>query len=156
MRIDHNQDGISHINVYSKGRTELGRLLSNFAHTPFVHPAHGRFASVEGYWYWLSCKNDRLKELYGYLAKKVGRELGGQDWVDGAAFRQNVRKAISCKIEQNPNISRLLAESTLPLTHYYVYGQSHNAKVINVTQGVWIIDHIESIRASLNEKDTTT
>lgn len=28
------EDGITHINVYSKGATELGRLLTNFAHTP--------------------------------------------------------------------------------------------------------------------------
>ena len=27
------EDGYNHINVYSKGKTELGRWLSNFAHT---------------------------------------------------------------------------------------------------------------------------
>ena len=152
MRIDHNQDGISHINVYSKGRTELGRLLSNFANTPFMHPAHGKFASVEGYWYWLSCKEDTLKELYGYKAKKVGRELGGEDWLDDAAFRMNVCTAITCKLEQNPYISKMLAETDLPLVHYYLFGNNYNPKVIVPSQGLWIINHIESIRADLCSK----
>jgi len=152
MRIDHNQDGVSHINVYSKGRTELGRLLSNFAHTPFVHPVHGRFASVEGYWYWLSCKEDILKELHGYRAKKVGRELGGEDYQDGAAFKMNICTDINCKIEQNPNISRMLEEIDLPLVHYFIYGSGYNPKIVVPTQGLLVINHIESIRATLCSK----
>jgi hypothetical protein len=54
MDIKPSEDGVTHINVYSRGNTELGRLLSNFAHTPFSHPEFGEFASVEGFWYWLS------------------------------------------------------------------------------------------------------
>lgn len=34
-------DGITHINLYSKSRTVLGRQLSNFAHSPFKHPKYG-------------------------------------------------------------------------------------------------------------------
>lgn len=45
-------DGIDHINVYSQGKTKLGRLLSNFANTPFEIPGLGRFQSVESYWYY--------------------------------------------------------------------------------------------------------
>ena len=44
--IDPKLDGIEHINIYSKGKTELGRLLTNFAQTPFIHPEYGRFESV--------------------------------------------------------------------------------------------------------------
>jgi hypothetical protein len=47
MDIKPSEDGVTHINVYSRGNTELGRLLSNFAHTPFSHPEFGEFASVE-------------------------------------------------------------------------------------------------------------
>lgn len=35
MNFKPEMDGIDHINVYSKGKTELGKLLSNFARTPF-------------------------------------------------------------------------------------------------------------------------
>ena len=45
-------DGVDHINVYSKGATELGRFLTNMNNIP-VNTKHGRFQSVEGYWHWL-------------------------------------------------------------------------------------------------------
>lgn len=76
---DPAMDGVDHINVYSRGRTGLGRVLTNFAHTPFTVPEHGTFASVEGYWYWLQCPagaaRERLRPLHGHRAKQIGREL---------------------------------------------------------------------------------
>lgn len=39
-------DGIDHINIYSKGKTELGCLLSNFAFSPFTIN-NDTFPSVE-------------------------------------------------------------------------------------------------------------
>ena len=47
------EDGITHINIYSKGQTELGKMLSNFAKFP-IQTVDGNFMSVEGYWYFLS------------------------------------------------------------------------------------------------------
>jgi hypothetical protein len=35
---DPTTDGIDHINIYSKGYTKLGRLLSNFTKSEFTHP----------------------------------------------------------------------------------------------------------------------
>ena len=32
--IDPSKDGIDHINIYSKGKTELGKYLSNFTYAP--------------------------------------------------------------------------------------------------------------------------
>lgn len=47
-------DGVNHINIYSKGVTLVGRVLSNF-HTPAeaYETTHGTFASLEGYYHWL-------------------------------------------------------------------------------------------------------
>ena len=44
-------DGMTHINVYSKGKTEIGRWLSNFAYSPIDLGNEGYFSSIEGYWY---------------------------------------------------------------------------------------------------------
>ena len=57
-------DGIDHINIYSKGKTSLGRWLSNFAKSP-IETEDGHFDSIEGYWYWywLSSKDDTLRAL---------------------------------------------------------------------------------------------
>jgi hypothetical protein len=32
------QDGTTHINIYSKGKTELGRFLTNFAYIGIGYP----------------------------------------------------------------------------------------------------------------------
>lgn len=47
-------DGVNHINIYSKGVTSVGRVLSNF-YTPSepYDTAHGTFVSLEGYYHWL-------------------------------------------------------------------------------------------------------
>ena len=136
-------DGITHINVYSKGKTELGRFLSNFAKAPFVHPVDGYFNSVEAYWYWLSTKDDSLRETYGFRAKELGRALGGKDWLDDDSFKTKIKDAIYLKIATNIRMFKEFKENTLPLKHYYVYG---GTKVVEPKEGKWIIDYIETLR----------
>ena len=70
----YTEDGIDHINIYSRGHTELGQYLSNFAYTP-IQTEDGRFYSIEGYWYWLNTHNDKLRLLYGFKARSFGKEL---------------------------------------------------------------------------------
>lgn len=140
LGINPDKDGVDHINVYSKGKTELGRLLTNFAKTPFVHPKYGEFSSIEALWYWLSCKEDKLRPLHGFQAKKVGRECGGEDWVDDEEFKKTIIEGIACKLEQNPDILKLLKNNTLPLKHYYNY----NGKVVEPKNGKWVLDYLET------------
>lgn len=61
VKYDPKMDGVTHINIYSKGKTQLGRVASNFAYFPFEIPNDGRFSSVEGYWHWLGLE-ENLKE----------------------------------------------------------------------------------------------
>jgi len=56
------KDGIDHINLYSRGHTELGQYLSNFAYTP-IQTEDGRFNSIEAYWYWLNTHNCLIIEM---------------------------------------------------------------------------------------------
>ena len=77
--IDPNLDGITHINVYSGSRTELGRMLSNFC-LEEIYTKDGRFMSVEAYWFWLGispdCKErECMRDLFGYQAKAKGTYL---------------------------------------------------------------------------------
>lgn len=120
------EDGITHINIYSGGETELGRGLSNFAHTPFECP-DGHFESVEGYWHWLhaegSPEREELRTLYGAEALNRGRKIrAGRYMEDQAVFKGKIVKAIQCKLDAHPALRQLLAESTLPFAHYYVMG----------------------------------
>lgn len=142
------RDGVDHINAYSAGRTPLGRWLSNFAFAPMELNPHGYFASMEGYWYWLSCEPgsaETLRKLHGPEAKRVGRQLRGQDWPVLPHFQTWVLRAINAKVTQSPGWADALRRSTLPIVHYYAKGPH----VVAVEQGLWIWEHYEALRAAL-------
>lgn len=144
-------DGVNHINVYSKGLTKLGRGLSNFASIPFDHPVDGRCASVEGYWYFLKTGRlyPHLKELSGVSAKKEGKKYPSIELSD---FIIQIKQAITCKILQNEKLREDVKASTLPFVHYYVYYGAHgDFKVIPVGGDQWMMEHLEAIRADLRE-----
>lgn len=136
-------DGQDCINIYSKGETELGRFLSNFTKHPIL-TEDGKFNSIEGYWYWLGCiheNKDKLRGLSGFLAKKVGKELGSPDWLDSEDFKNKIKKAIDVKLATAPeNIKTMFRENKLPYKHYYVYG----GKQVNVPKADWIVEYISS------------
>jgi len=101
------EDGITHINIYSKGKTEIGRFASNFAFSPF-ECEDGKFDSIEGYWYWLTInpsnpRRDELRKLYGFEAKRIGRELRGKDWNLDEEFKKKICNAIKIKFEEYLN-----------------------------------------------------
>ena len=131
-------DGIDHINIYSKGQTELGRLLSNFAETPFEHPLFGYFESVEGFWYWSKTgkMHDDLRYLSGYDAKAIGKKYKE---VFNPAFEKEIKECITLKIEQNRTLFEMLKASTHPFTHYYVYED----KIEEPKGNKWEEQHIE-------------
>ena len=137
-------DGVDHINVYSKGHTKLGIWLSNFSKSPIVLETHGAFESIEGYWYWLGCRDERLRQVYGYNAKKLGKSI--ERIYSEPNFEELIKRAIDIKLKSNKEILILFASSTLPFTHYYEYGQ----KKIDAGYG-WIINHLEQRRKLLKE-----
>lgn len=144
-------DGIDHINIYSKGKTSLGRWLSNFAKSP-IETEDGHFDSIEGYWYWLSSKDDTLRSLSGWEAKSYGRSIGARDWLDENAFKDKIKRAIRLKLDNNPERLNELKICNLPLTHYYVY----NDKIVRVPKADWIIDFLESIKSENNLTEQKT
>jgi hypothetical protein len=113
------KDGVDHINVYSKGKTELGRLLTNFADTPFKHPVYGWFRTVEGFWYWLKTggMHEELRDVLGWEAKMLGKKWPA---VEVEYFDQKIKTAIRSKLIHHPEILRMLLDNKLPLAHYYV------------------------------------
>ena len=142
-------DGTRHINIYSQGKTPLGRMLSNFFRFRFTCE-DGTFESVEGYWHWLGIKEcqekDVLKHMYGYEAKKTGEELKrriGKHHVD--RFCEKVLGAIWLKIKSSTQYFGDTRLNSLPLEHYYNF----SGKIIDVkTKYLWLIDGIDEMRRS--------
>jgi hypothetical protein len=140
-------DGVDHINVYSKGKTSIGRWLSHFTCAKFEHPRFGRFLSVEGFWYWRlteeSPQRERLRLLSGWAAKQAGRDLARREDPDSAEFRRDVIEAEIAKLEAHPAKRAEFMATTLPLAHYYEYP---SGRVIGGAQ--WVIAELEKIRAA--------
>lgn len=148
--LDPKEDGISHINVWSRGQTTLGRKLTNFAHTPFTHPRFGPFESMEGFWYWLAtgCQYDHLRQLWGYLAKQEGKKLEKVSCVD---FEELICEGIYHKVLQTDSLVLPMAHSDLPFYHYYWYGDLVNGKykVVVPESGYFQMAYLEDLRFHL-------
>jgi hypothetical protein len=160
-RIDYHprEEGVTHINILSRAKTELGQILSNFAKTPFDHPEYGHFSSVEGFWYWLSTgkQANQLRSMHGFQSKKYGRmvreELAKANKILILPnFEGEIKHAIFCKITQNPHIREMLRACRLPLTHYYTWGEGNNVKISYPEQYAWIHEYIQDVRDWLNGK----
>ena len=151
-------DGITHINIYSAGETELGRALSNFSYFPFEMPEDGHFNCIEGYWYWLlipesNPRRNDLRVCQGHIAKQLGRDLL-REYINAPplvtpapVFKKKILTAIRMKAE-NPKLRKMLVESSLPFDHYYVYGN----KKVKPSEHWWVIEEWELIRQELKAK----
>lgn len=150
LHFNPEEDGKTHINTYSRGRTKLGRSLSNFARYPFIHPEDGYFESVEGYWYYISTNRqfDDLRIVSNYDAKKLGQQLSkkhGRRYFD-EKDKNDVLEAIRCKLRQNKDLLKEFTYSTLPFVHYYVYGDKNNYKIQTFPEYQYVMDEMERIR----------
>ncbi len=136
-------DGCTHINVYSKGATELGRLLAHFTYSPFVHPYYGPFNSMEGFWYYIKARkpDDALRTLHGWEAKEYGKKL---EHIRRPNFKELIVDANYHKVMQNPRLRDLMVASMLPFDHYYLYGPG---KILIRPKGFeWLVGGFENIR----------
>lgn len=145
-RLKVEEDGITHINIYSKGKTELGRLLSNFSKCDLSLP-EGDFKSVEGYWYYLGKRDDRLKKSYGFAAKKLGDSLPDQTRLSQEEFQNKIKSAIIQKIIKNKRLYEMVINNKLKYEHYYVYGSEKspsNPKIIDAGYK-WLVDFFNEL-----------
>lgn len=145
MTWNHEEDGITHINVYSKGKTSLGRFLTNFHDTGNIRTPDGYFRSIEGYWYWLSCGDNKLRNLSGFAAKTYGREARAKDWPEewDNEFKVKISKAIEYKLFASTDyLGEILNSPDVPFVHYYVYGKD---KIVPVKGCKWVLDKIYSV-----------
>jgi hypothetical protein len=160
-------DGVTHINIYTKGATKLGRLLTNLADTPVTIDFEGtefHFKSLEGFWYfyvmWKHTKEEyeEFCNYTGFEAKKIGKQYVEELDIDTItitsrkAFKKRFSEAIKSKLRQNrKEIFPLLAASELPFAHYYYFGDIKNPKVQALPHHDWQLEVFEEARASLKK-----
>ncbi|MGL5398255.1 MAG: hypothetical protein ACRDBQ_23770 [Shewanella sp.] len=160
------EDGVTHINVYSGGKTNLGRFWSNFHHSNTMTP-HGLFSSLEGYYHYLKVLRsvieakksveqlgihyqlEKLKSVYGKAAQQAGRELRKHlaslgiytldvpdEW-----FNANFKEALVNKLNDDKQMQVEVFDNQLPYLHYYVMGKN----VFYKEHFSWLTEQINSV-----------
>lgn len=152
-------DGITHVNVYSKSRSPLGRLLSNFAYTPVTIDGL-LFESIESWWYWTKMNKinegslfplftpeqlDEIRVKIGADAKEFFRSLYKEDSSEFSPKKEELKMAYLSKLEHHPHIKEMLLKNTLPLAHYYMMWD----KQIDADSTLWTAQLWEEIRIEL-------
>jgi hypothetical protein len=140
------EDGVNHINIFSRGKTELGVFASNFPRYPFKHPQYGMFDSMEGFWHWASTgkQHDVFRKLSGLEAKNMAKQFIR---VENPDFHEEIKFAIECKFNAYPLFKMKLTMNKLPLLHYFVFKGKDNGSDIVVDQPkfMWQVKHIEAL-----------
>ena len=126
------------LNIASYSDDPRARLLSAFAHTPFVlrcGEREIRCESVEGFWQGLkfpedSAERERVFGLWGLDAKRAGASAPSSEAIDfcgervargGPAHHALAERATRAKLGQNEEVRRALIETVgLTLTHELV------------------------------------
>lgn len=145
-KLNPNNDGVTHCNIWTKSRHSLGRKLSNLSPHGFLHEDHGWFECLEGYWYWLAtgCRHEQFKTMSGWDAKSIGSKM---DRVEMPDFQERFKEGMRLRLEQNELLRLDLINSTLPFEHYYVYGDRDTGKVIDVkARHQWQLDFYDEYR----------
>ena len=140
---DCNNDGRDHINVYSQGRTQLGVFLSNWYRYPMILGDLGRFESVEGLWYYLSRRDERLRNMSGYAAKRLGSSLPKVATLSDEMFKEIIKMALKKKVAGGPFYFQFV-NSVLPFDHYYLF----NTRQVDA-ENKWLIEYLEELRSEL-------
>lgn len=161
-------DGIDHINAYSKARTKIGRKLTNYSKSPFEHHLFGNFESMEGFWFWLASgkQYNNLRKVYGFNAHELGRVCLNEmtyNNTENSVFRKHIIEATEAKFRCNPDLlQELVNTGDLPIVHYYYDYKERDlqkAKVTYLERHQWQMDVIMDIRSKtqkwMKEKNIT-
>ena len=142
------EDGVDHVNIYSKGATDLGRWLSNWTEFELQDSELGSFRSIEGLIFWLGSHDDKLRKMSGYEALKYGKSVDKKIRLPKEEFRQIIVRAMWTKVTSNKKMFYELLKSDLPFVHYYNY----SGKKISVPAWDWQVDEWEAIRSELKRR----
>jgi hypothetical protein len=142
MQFDPREDGITHINIYSRANTSLGKALSNW--TPCtIKTSIGEFRSIEGLIFFMGSFDDRLRKAVGFEAKQLGEKLDRGIRLPDDIFKKIIIEGMKSKlIYLDKKLFEEFFMSKLPLTHYYRY----DTKVIEIPKWQWQVEEWEKIR----------
>lgn len=141
------EDGVTHINIYSKGQTLLGQSLSNWSDCR-IEISIGYFRTIEGLIFYLGSFDEALRFATGTRAKQYGERNDKGIRLPEDIFKRFIVEAMWAKVEKDPGLKQALIYSTLPFDHYYIF----NGKKIRPENWAWQIEEWEKIRKELKNE----
>lgn len=147
-------DGVNLINIYSKGKTSLGRRLTNMHHFTFRYD-NIEFISVEQAWHFYKfcghpeIANQILQFKNSFECLKFARANKQEDsaeYVQTPIFQELMKDVIRTRIECDIELQNMLRNSWLPFEHYYVYGDKIQDQRDKYG---WLIEIFEDYRTEL-------
>lgn len=168
--INPKEDGKTHINVYSKGKTSLGRALTLMNNNK-IFTRHGEFVSFEAYYhflkfyfaYQLDCSTSKFEDppyfvirdilMYekcqnakerSYYLKKNGlwKDMDFSKYSRLPEFRERIYAAQLYRLKTNKWYKENFLLNDLPFLHYYIY----SGKVVLATNHQWVAEQLNYIR----------
>lgn len=152
-----NEDGKTHINIHPRGKTRLGRLLSDESRIPVTSEWCGRFDTEAGFKAWLSnfiredhdsvksC-NDKWNMLRTMKGSVVKHRSGTLSPSDIESLKDNMIKAVASKIIASDFLTaELLNGQDLVFKSYAVWHVDGQVKVSHDTKDAWKVDAMQDI-----------
>ncbi|AWY10114.1 hypothetical protein [Vibrio phage VP-1] len=155
-------EGISHINMYSQSKLEVGRVLSNFYRYEGVAVVNGHevcYNTIEGLWQYLKTGNIELLFMEGREAKNAAKKMKVlppvNRKVDHEQFHDIIFTAMKRKIAGHPYHLQFLKNNPLPIVHYYVcLGSNKAIQYKDDCVGLAILNEvIQDIKGNYHEKN---
>jgi hypothetical protein len=151
--IDQTQDGVTHINIYSKGATWLGKFLSHRTLCE-LNMSEGKFLCVSAYWYYLTCKEDsRLNRVHDWETELLATQLTAlpkKQQLPAAELQAKIKKALDAKLKWSEYWKEEFTESTLPFLQYYLDAEGN---VVDESRKYrWLLNHLEARRTLLQQR----
>lgn len=133
------------LNVWSRDEEEIGRLLSNFAHTPFVLDGLA-YESIEGFYASILLehnveKQKRARGLHGMKAKRCIPKNKPESFtymeevimLGSSEHHDLLKRALRAKLEAHPDIvEAFVATLPRPITHETGFPHNPDAEFSHV------------------------
>lgn len=144
-------DGISHINMFIEGKTDLGACLSLDFIAKFTHPEFGDFSSLTAFHYFITRPviDDSIRHMQPRDIRAKVRHIraGGEDTVNPVNYRALMLEAMYKRIMSLGGLKKMVEESTLSFELYLPRIGDQAAR--RQTTAHWIIPGMEIIREAI-------
>ena len=144
--MDIGEDGVTHINIWDHGKTEIGKLLSHSSELSFKHDVFFNFRTMDCFWHYIRSqeRDDHIRDMSPRALKEFSKKLTPVRVVN---FRAIIMDANYQKVMQYPVLVSAMMESTVPFECYYTHLNSDVR--IRPPFASWIMRGFEEIRKAI-------